>query len=104
MRHLLNKAGPSAFDVFLPSPDLHFPAVQTWSSGGLKTHLSAKSHFEVIDYSLDGVAQEANQAAKSRLEFVAGMLVRYSYAIANTGECVKKKKIRVRSVYIQTQH
>jgi hypothetical protein len=39
-----------------------------------------------MDYSLDGVARESNQGAKSRLTFVLELSTRYQYAIADTGE------------------
>jgi hypothetical protein len=85
---LLGKGDPSSLAPFLPTPDLHFPAIQTalTDADSARPRLSTKSRFEVIDYSLEGVAQEANQATKSRLEFVSSLLTRYQYAIANVGE------------------
>jgi hypothetical protein len=84
LRLLLAKAGPSSLAPFLPAPDLQFPSVLHLLSDTSKPHLPARSRFEEIDYSMEGIAQEANQATHSRLEFVTGILNRYQYAVANT--------------------
>lgn len=71
---------------FLPTADLHFPPVSAALTRSSKPQLPPQSRFETADFSLEGIAKATNSGSRSRLEFVVKVLMRYQYALSDTGE------------------
>lgn len=86
-----NSAGSLA--AFLPASDLRFPPVTARLSQNIRPVLPSGPRFEPLDYSLDRIAKDTNHGSMSRLEFISQSLIRYQYALTDTGELDQAKKV-----------